>query len=111
MRIVNLNIEATLKVQDAAPGLERHDLFVRYRDDIKRSLDAPIDLKYIKKVEYDVKTDRYVATFMGNSDDPISKVKVTTEVAEFLMENLYHPGHWWGRMKNGELVDVNLFEF
>lgn len=80
----------------------------------------PIDLRFIRAVTYDTKSDRYVGTFANLNNEGKDSVKLTPEVAEYLLKNKHHPDERTGaprlvevlaRMENGAVVDVSLMVY
>lgn len=116
MRIVPLSTE-TSKLMEAegllnVTGPESVDWQSRARrrgelaEKVKASLNAPIDLGSVVRVEHESKMDRYVITFGGG--DKSMKLKATDEVAAFVSEHMRKAGYWMGRMEKGTLVDAVL---
>lgn len=93
-------------------------------DEIRNQIRAefPMDLAYLVSVNYDTKSDRYVGSFkqIGDHSKP-SSVKLTNEVAKFLLENKERPTDNRGMPRNvqvfgkmndfGALADVALVVF
>ena len=107
MRIVNLSSEADAILHAENPGIaytiENYKMAIAV---VRGKLTTDIELSSLAGVEYDTKTDRYVARFglSGKS----TRLKCTNDVAEFLTRNLRTVGSWQGRMEKGVLVDVDL---
>jgi hypothetical protein len=109
MRIVNQSSEALERIKDVplTPGNERMHKYQDAAAQIRAELNAPIELWRCDKIDYDTKTDRYVATF-GHGNDKTAKVKATNAVAQFLITHYHEAGYWIGRMEDGTLVDAYL---
>ncbi len=101
MRIVNLTTEA-LNQSERGNMESYHAAAERIQDE----LNTPIELGFLAKVNYDTKTDRYVAVFEGQ--EKTAQIRVSEDVAEFLITNLRSGGGYWcGRMDKATLVDAN----
>ena len=75
---------------------------------ILAELNAPVYLGILNGLEYDVKSDRYAASFAPGGQTRTLVLKVSNDVAEFLAASIAGLGYWQGRMEAGALVDVYL---
>lgn len=78
-------------------------------DGILADLNAPVYLGSTKKLNYDHKSDRYIATFFLSDGETLT-LKVPNDVAAFIAEHISKAGYWLGRMEDGALVDAYLIQ-
>lgn len=74
----------------------------------KLNAETPILVNSLVRVDYDTKTDRYVASFEGGGKT--LKLKVTNQVAQFLATNISMYGSWQIHMIDGLVTDANLVQ-
>jgi hypothetical protein len=74
---------------------------------ILAELNAPVFLGGFNGLEYDVKSDRYRASFAPGQGKKLV-LKASNDVAEFLAAHVVGMGYWQGRMEAGVLMDVFL---
>lgn len=110
MRLVNQSGEAyaLIENQDFANTEARMAAYRKAGEQVLENCNTPIDLGAMKKLQYDQKSDRYISYFSWQDQQLI--LKTTNEVAQFLAEHTKDSGYWRGRMEEGTLVDVCLFQ-
>lgn len=104
MRIWQMTVEAD-KVKEGPTVEDYRKASEVIREQIRQ--ETSIEVNGLQRVDYDTKTDRYVATF-GTSK--VLKLHVTNRVAEFLATNLMAYGAWYVKMEDGLVTDANLVQ-
>lgn len=76
----------------------------------KLRAEYPIYASLLLGVNYDTKTDRYVAK-LGYIGEKSSTVKVSDDVAAFMLANIELRGGWYLKLEKGCAVDVVLYSY